>query len=48
MADANDERFRAEIERLHKCPEWISEEEVRSAMVGGEERKGMTSELPPP
>ena len=40
MADANYERFRAEIERLHKRLEWISEEEARSAMVGGVAAEG--------
>ncbi len=48
MADSDDERFRAEIERLPKRLEWISAEEAHSAMEGDEERKGMTSELPPP
>jgi hypothetical protein len=40
MADADDERFRAEIERLHMRLEWISEEEARSAMVGGVAAQG--------
>ena len=40
MADADDERSRAEIERLHKRLEWISEEEARSAMVGGAAAQG--------
>ena len=40
MADANYERFRAEIERLHKRLEWISEEEARSAMVSGVAAEG--------
>ncbi|WP_428929718.1 hypothetical protein [Marinibacterium sp. SX1] len=35
MADTDDEKFHAEIERLHKRLEWISEEEARSALVGG-------------
>ncbi len=35
MTDRTDEDFCAEIERLHKKLEWISEEEARSAQFGG-------------
>jgi hypothetical protein len=35
MANADEEKFRGEIERLHKRLEWISEEEARSSSVGG-------------
>ena len=45
MADANYERFRAEIERLHKRLEWISEEEARSAMVGGVAAEGRAASV---
>jgi len=40
MADSDGERFRAEIARLHKRLEWISEEEARSAMVRGVAAQG--------
>lgn len=35
MTDPGDEKFHAEIERLHKRLEWTSEEEACSVMVGG-------------
>ena len=40
MTDTMDQKINAEIERLHKRLEWISDEEARSTLVGGRAAQG--------